>query len=113
MNSIKSFDEISARGKRTVGNGIAHLAAKESLKGFNFNVYAILNRILLTPYTVDTDSGIITSHDFIPLHHVVPPQGATHLTWQAGFARIDFTGNAGNLQVSNIVNLLIDDHRTD
>ncbi len=113
MIGIKSFDALSGRGNRTVGNGIANAAAQQLLKGFNFNVYAILNRILLTGYTVTTDTGVITIHEFTPLRHVEFPAGATHLTLQGGFAHVDFTGGAGELQMSNALNLMIDNNSTD
>jgi len=113
MTGIKDLDVVSARGKRTVGSGIVYPAARGLMKGFNFNANAILHYILKSPYTVAAATGVITIPDFIPSGDVRYPKSATHLSLQAGFAHVDFGEGAGELQVSNVVNIPIDDTSTD
>jgi hypothetical protein len=108
MTQIVKLDATSARGLRTVGIAIALPSAMTLLKGFNFNIKALLSEVLRKPYSLNTATGVITLNGFVPLNDVVAPQGATHVTLKGCWAKVDFAGKVYNVQTSNIVNLLID-----
>jgi len=108
MTQIKNLDPTSARGQRNVGVGIADPAAKAKLKGFNFNIDAILGSILYNPYLVDVGTGVINIDGLVPINDVSAPQGATHITLRGAWAKIDFATGEFDVQESNAVNLPID-----
>jgi len=108
MTQIKNLDPTSARGARNVGVGIADPAAKAKLKGFNFNIDAILGSILYNPYLVDAGTGVINIDGLVPINDVNAPQGATHITLRGAWAKIDFATGEFDVQESNAVNLPID-----
>ena len=60
MAQIKNLDDEGVRGERSVAAGIAKEEGKLLLKGFNFNIDALLGTVLFQPYEADTASGIIT-----------------------------------------------------
>lgn len=108
MTQIKNLDPTSARGQRNVGVGIADPAAKAKLKGFNFNIDAILGSILYNPYLVNAGTGVINIDGLVPINDVSAPQGATHITLRGAWAKIDFATGEFDVQESNAVNLPID-----
>src|SRR5690606_7022291 len=80
MTTIKNFDTVSPRGKRTVGTGIANPLAVASLKGFNFNNRALLGVVLRKPVVVQTNNGMISINNFVPTNDIIYPSGATHVS---------------------------------
>ena len=60
MSDIRALDTTSARGERNVAVAIVDPAAKDLLKGFNFNNRAILGAVLYRPYSVNTGAGEIS-----------------------------------------------------
>ncbi|MCD6065850.1 MAG: hypothetical protein K0S33_676 [Bacteroidetes bacterium] len=108
MTGIKNMDTASARGERTVGLAIATPAAKALIKGFNFNIKAVLGAVLFKPYQVTPATGEIRINNLIPLNDIAYPTGATHVTIRGGLAKIDFANGTYNLQLSNEENLPID-----
>jgi hypothetical protein len=107
MTEIKNMDQTSVRGQRNVGVAIALPAAKLLLKNFNFNDKAALGSILFQPYNVNVITGVITINGFEPINHLIPPQGATHVTLKGVWLKLDFTTGQYDLQPSNVVNLPI------
>lgn len=95
MAAIKNLDTLSARGERNVGNGIAAPAAKELIKGFDFNEVAPLHRVLKKPYTVNAATGVISIPGMKPKQDLDYPKGATHAKIKGGWARIDFAATPG------------------
>lgn len=108
MTDVKNYDTVSARGERTVGVGIANASAMELLNGFDFNINAILSSILFAPYTVDIATGKISFAALTPINDVAFPEGATHITLSAAFAKVDFVTGASDIQFSPDLNLPID-----
>ncbi|WP_300667088.1 hypothetical protein [Fluviicola sp.] len=109
MTSIKNYDLMSSRGARNVASGINDQAAKELLKGFNFNERSNLGSVLSKSFSVTQATGEITISEVIPLNDISFPPGATHVTLQSGWAKIDFTIGAGDLQLSPATSLPIDE----
>jgi hypothetical protein len=108
MTLIKNFDTQSARGGRTVANGIADPAAKELLKGFNFNNRSAMGSVFFKPFTVDTNTGEISIPGLIPINDLNFPQGATHVSFKSGWAKVDFLDGGSEVALSPATNLLID-----
>jgi hypothetical protein len=112
MTVIKNLDTVNERGKRVVAQGIQDPEGVASLKGFDFNKYALMGSILYKPYTVDPATGEIIIAALIPQMDVQFPQGATHIQLSCGFVGLDFDTNEKELQVSAPVNLPIDPTQT-
>jgi hypothetical protein len=108
MTSIKNFDVQSARGLRSVALGIADQAAKELLKGFNFNIRSAMGSVFFKPFTVDTATGEIVITGLMPINDLNFPQGATHVSFKSGWAKIDFLNGGSQVQLSPATNLPID-----
>lgn len=108
MTQIKNLDPTSARGERTVGEGITNPAAKAMLKGFNFNNRAIIGSVLFKNYTVDTATGVIELQGFVPLNDLNVPSGATHVTLRGSWAKVDFSGAMSSVEETNSQNIPID-----
>lgn len=90
MNSIKNFDSSSVRGKRLVRLGISSPEGKLLLKGFDFNVRAPLSSVLHALFSVDLATGVVSIADFSPQEQLGFPEGATHVSFCAGFVHLDF-----------------------
>ena len=108
MAQIKKYDANSDRGKRSVAEGIADPAAMALLKDFNFNRRATLDEVLFAPFAVNQTSGAISLTGFKPAQDMNYPQGATHVKFLGGYANIDFTTGAADLQFSASANTTID-----
>lgn len=113
MTRIKNQDFTSSRGKRTVAKGIINPAAKALLKGFNFNEHSNLGSILGKPFYVTSANGALTVSPITPLHDIYFPPGATHVSFQCGWAKIDFAAGTGDLQFSAACNLSLDETTQD
>lgn len=113
MSTIKNLDTTSVRGKRNVGTALAGAQAKALLKGFNFNDKAVMGSILFNPFEVDLASGEVSLLGLVPLEDVSVPQGATHISLRAAWANVDFAAGTTDVQLSNEVNLPIDNVSTD
>lgn len=113
MTLIKDFDTQSSRGGRTVAGGITDAAAKELLKGFNFNVRSALGSVFFKPFEVDTATGAITITDLIPINDINFPQGATHVTLKSAWAKVDFATGVTETQISPESNLPLDSTSSD
>lgn len=107
MSRVKNADGNSERGKRNVKVGLSTPLGKIELIGFDFNKNAIIDSMLMADYLLDTTTGEIEIVDFVPNQQVVFPEGATHVTFTAGFLNLDFETKIKELQISNLVNLPI------
>ncbi len=105
MSGIKNLDTTSVRGQRSVGVGIGNASAKLLLKGFDFNVGAMLGSMLYKPYVLVPTTGVITITGFTPATDVNWPSGATHLSITGGYANINFATNVVDFTLTNVVNL--------
>jgi len=105
MSQIKNEDLTSVRGKRRVAVGLTTPQGKARLKGFNFNVDAPLETVLLKEYTLNTTTGEININQLVPLKELAIPQGATHVTFIGAFLNLDFETGEKDLQVSPPVNV--------
>ncbi len=108
MTEIKNYDTTSVRGERNVGVGIADPVALNLLKGFNFNINAILSSIFFAAYNVDVLTGKISFPTLTPINDINFPAGATHISLQGAFANIDFATGISDITFSDEVNLPID-----
>jgi hypothetical protein len=95
-----------------VAIGLATPEGKAELKGFNFNENAILSSVLLSDFTLDTASGEVDIPVFTPIQNLDSPEGATHVSFTAGFLNLDFATNTKDLQLSPIMNLPINGTNT-
>lgn len=105
MTKVKNEDLTSIRGQRNVATGIQTVEGKLHLKAFDFNRKSVLQEMLLRDFSLDTTTGEVVINDFIPSQHLVPPEGATHVTLTSGFLNFDFETNVKDLQLSNALNL--------
>lgn len=108
MTDIKNADTISVRGQRSVGAGIVNPNAKALLKGFNFNLRAILGAVLFKPYAVNVATGVITIPGLVPINDIAFPSGATHMTLKGAWAKIDFASGVTQVELTNPLNVPID-----
>lgn len=107
LNQVKNEDITSARGQRNVATGLANPLGRARLKGFNFNAKSELDTVLMAQYTLDTATGEVVILDLIPNQQISTPEGATHLSFSAGFLNLDLATETKDLQLSNVVNLPI------
>jgi len=108
MTRIKNFDTASARGERNVGVGIADASAMALLKNLNFNKRALLGVVLRKPFVVQTNNGMISINNFVPVNDLIYPTGATHVSLKSAWAIIDFATGVSSVEYSPAVNLPID-----
>ena len=108
MSKVKNADTTSLRGERNVAVGITTPQGKFDLIGFNFNLNAILNAVLLTDFTLNSTTGEIEIIDFVPAQNLSKPEGATHVSFTSGFLNLEFGTDNKDLVLSPIVNLPID-----
>jgi hypothetical protein len=108
MSKVKNADTTSPRGERNVSVGIATPQGKLDLIGFNFNSDAILSSVLLTDFTLNTTTGEVEIIDFVPTQNLSKPEGATHVSFTAGFLNLDFGTTEHDLITSPVVNVPID-----
>jgi hypothetical protein len=97
------MDEANARGERSAAEGMAKEEAKLLLKGFNFNVNAVLGAVLYSSFGVDTETGEINIGSLNPQKDISIPTGATHIVFKAGFASVDFVSGNSEIVVSDPV----------
>jgi len=107
MSLVKNTDLTSPRGMRNVAVGILTPEGKSFLKGFDFNRNAVLSSVLLNDYSLDDATGEITMDGFVPANRLNSPEGATHVSFTAGFLNLDFDTDIKDIQLSNVVNLPI------
>jgi len=101
MTQIKNLDTTSIRGERSAGVGIMEDAGKGFLKGFNFNIKAILSSIFFAQYALNTEDGEVTITGLNPINDVVAPGGATHMAMKAGWANVNFETGVFDTKISN------------
>jgi hypothetical protein len=108
MTQIKNLDTVNIRGERSAGVGIMEVAGKALLKGFNFNIKAILSSIFFAQYTLDSETGELNIKSLNPINDVVTPGGATHMAIKAGLANVNFETGVFDTKISNIETFPID-----
>jgi hypothetical protein len=101
MTQVKNLDSVSARGERNVGVGILTVEAQALLKGFNFNVKAILGSIVFNSYVVDPGTGVITLDGLVPINELNTPSGATHISLRGAWAKVDFATGIAEVKDSH------------
>ena len=107
MTKIKNFDLTSVRGARNVGVGIAGVPGKAALKGFEFNINALLGSVLYKPYVLVPATGVITITGLVAANDFQWTQGATHVSLTGGYANINFTSGVTDFKLTNVSNLPI------
>ena len=108
MSGIRKLDTTSDRGQRSVAVAIVDQPAKDMLKGFNFNIRAMLNAILYRPITLDPATGEIEIADLIPVNHIAASGNATHVSFTAAWANVNFADGTYELSLSSAMNLPLD-----
>lgn len=91
----------------TVAVGILTPAGQQLLTGFNFNDRAKLSAVLLSDFNLDTATGEIDIADFTTNQNLMTPEGATHVSFTAGFLNLDFGTGIKDLQLSPVTNMPI------
>ena len=105
MSQIRKLDTTSDRGQRSVAVAISNQPAKDMLKGFNFNIRSMLNTILYRPISLDPATGEIEIVDLNPLNHIAAPPNATHVSFTAAWANVNFNDGTNELSLSTATNL--------
>lgn len=100
MAQIKNMDEANARGERSAAEGMQKAEAKALLKGFNFNINALLGEVLYRPYQVDIATGEISIVDFNPAADLVIPSGASHVVFRSALAVVNFETGESAISLS-------------
>jgi hypothetical protein len=108
MAQIKNLDSINGRGERSVAEGMNTDEGKAKLKGFNFNINAVLGAVLSNLYQVNADTGEITITALTPKQDVSIPDGATHVVFRSGFASVNFATGESEFTVSEPLRLATD-----
>ncbi len=109
MTDIKNEDTTSPRGERNVGVAIATPSGLQLLQGFEFNINAMLSSIVYAQgATVDLVTGVLTIPNLTPINDIAYPSGATHVSFSAGYATVNFAGGDSEIKFTNKVNLPID-----
>ena len=104
MGKIKNEDLTSVRGDRQVLVGLSTAQGRTFLKNFDFNSNAPMSTVLLTEHSLDTLTGEVIIPDLIPAKELGIPQGATHVSFMAGFLTLDIGTGIRDLQLSPEVN---------
>jgi hypothetical protein len=107
MYRVKNFDTTSSRGSRSVAIGITKPEAKLLLVGFDFNALAPFKSVFYGTMALDSSTGEVSITSFIPAENLQFPQGATHVSFQAGVLGIEFESEKSELVLSAIENLPI------
>lgn len=107
LSQIKNLDAASPRGQRQVSAGLATPEGQALLTGFDFNARAALAGVLQAPFTADPATGTVTIADFDSASQLTFPAGATHVSFTAALAAIDFTGGGYSVAQSNTANVQI------
>ncbi|MEA4850729.1 MAG: hypothetical protein VB126_04650 [Paludibacter sp.] len=108
MAQIKNMDEANTRGERSAAEGMAKAEAKLLLKGFNFNINAVIGAVLYKPYQLNAATGEISIAALAPQNDISLPQGATHVVFRSGFASINFLTGESEITVSEPVRIATD-----
>ena len=112
MLEIKELDVTSEKGKKNVGIALGTEGAKKMLKGFEFNPDSQVGLILYKPFELDMETGTLSIANLIPQRDFKIPEGATHLTLSGACADVNFTTEISALELTNEVNLLLDNNST-
>jgi hypothetical protein len=108
MSYILKEDKTSARGERTVANGMLTVNGKAFLKHFNFNIDAILGSVLFKKVDVNQTTGEMIIPSLNPINEMNFPQGATHVSFTTAFMSIDFSTGTSYVEYSPAKNVPID-----
>ena len=90
LQQIKSYDAVSERGKRTVGNGIATPMGALLFQNFDFTPKRPHSLLLAGKCSFDWDFFCYTVTNF-DLRLIPFPAAATHLEFRLGVLLFDFT----------------------
>lgn len=107
MAQVKNMDDANVRGERSAAEGMQKEEAKLLLKGFNFNINAVLGAVLFAPYQVNTATGEISLASIGPQNDINMSEGATHIIFKSGFASINFETGESEMKVSDPVRLAV------
>ena len=108
MMDILKMDTTSKRGSRNVTQGFLTAAGLAELKGFNFNINALLGGILFKDYELTLTNGEVKFNQLVPLNDIVAPVGATHCTMRSAVANVDFAGSINPILLSPVVSVPLD-----
>ena len=107
LSKVRQLDSNSARGARSVNEGISTPNGKQLLKGFDFNNRAALQAVFRAPFNLNTSTGVVTIADFVPLDQLQVPEGATHASFRSAFINLDFQTGMFDTQYSPVVNIAL------
>ena len=94
MSSIKNLDTTNIRGSRQVAVGVLSEEGQLALKDFNFNDQGSLKKILVHPFSLDTDDGIFTLTALKPKSGIIKPVAANRAGFNLFWSKVDFTTGA-------------------
>jgi len=94
------FSETAGKLAHSAAEGMEKAEAKLLLKGFNFNINAVLGAVLYKPIEVDTETGEIKIVALNPLNDISLPGGATHVILKSGFASVNYLTGESEMTVS-------------
>ncbi len=107
MHNVMKQDVTSVRGKRTPAIGIATVPGRTLLKGFNFNINAVLGAVLYKPFVVAPATGVITIAGIVPATDIAFPTGATHVSLTGAMANVNLATGVSDVKLTNVLNLAV------
>ena len=107
LSKVRQLDSNSARGARSVDEGISTPNGKQLFKGFDFNNRAALQTVFRAPFNLNTSTGVVTIANFVPLDQLQVPEGATHASFRSAFINLDFQTGMFDTQYSPVVNIVL------
>lgn len=108
LNEVKRLDSVSARGSRTVSEGITTVAGKNLLQGFDFNRHAPFSTVFNGSMTLNVSTGVVSVTGLIPLEQINYPEGATGVNFQSAILGIDFSNGDYDLVASPVETFALD-----
>ena len=111
LSKVKQCDAVHGRGNRTAGEGLRTEAGRSLLRGFDFNGKSPLDSVLLCPFALEADHGLVLS-GLVPAHMLRFPAGATHVAFRTGVLAVAVDGEASVLHCSPVVTVPLDSETT-
>lgn len=110
--AIKECDELSPKGEKTVGKGLATQKGQQLLRSFSLNRKRNATSSLMSSARLSLDEGRLLLPKF-DVSQVVAPKGAKHLGLQLVLLRLDTETPAASLTTSDMFFLPLGSERTD
>lgn len=109
FKEVKNQDTQSLKGQRSVAIGLQTDAGKKAIKDFRFLGGMSLPDLIHVDIKTEKETGKVVIENLNPKRQIRYPEGATHVTIQSGWARVDFNGGTWETKYSAPITLPITD----